>query len=215
MTRSNRKTPNIAIPRPSASVLLLRDGKDGIEVLMMRRAKSMGFAAGAIAFPGGGLEPDKDGTPEVSNDVAYRQCALRETAEETGITLPGPDALRLYARWITPAFIPKRFDTWFYLAALPAGETPIMASREMDDLWFDRPATLLEQHIDNIMLPQQMSLHGLLPFATVAEAMTAGGDQSGTALEPKIVDIDGQQRLEIPASFGGGHMPVPRFLKRS
>ena len=42
--------------RPAATVLLLRDGAHGLEVLMTRRATTASFAPGAYVFPGGGID---------------------------------------------------------------------------------------------------------------------------------------------------------------
>ena len=43
--------------RPAATVLLMRDGASGIELLMTRRSMTASFAAGAYVFPGGGVDP--------------------------------------------------------------------------------------------------------------------------------------------------------------
>ncbi len=81
---------------PSASVLLVRDGNDGLEVLMMERANHLSFAAGAFVFPGGKLDPSDSDYGFWSrrihdtcrfSDFAYRMAAIRELAEETGILL--------------------------------------------------------------------------------------------------------------------------------
>src|SRR6185369_5836966 len=46
-----------AVPRPAATVLLLRDTPSGLEVLMTRRSATASFAPGAYVFPGGGIDP--------------------------------------------------------------------------------------------------------------------------------------------------------------
>ena len=93
--------------RPAATILLLRDGDDGVETLMLRRTRSSGFVPGAWVFAGGrvdaadgdadaaarmeGLRPQDaaarlqlpdDATPPA---IAYYVAALREAFEETGI----------------------------------------------------------------------------------------------------------------------------------
>ena len=86
-----------ATPRPAATVLLLRDGPTGLEVLMTRRSMHASFAPGAYVFPGGTLDPaDRvvaasplavardDQDPE---QRAYAWAALREAFEELGILL--------------------------------------------------------------------------------------------------------------------------------
>ena len=93
-------------PRPAATIVLLRDGDTGVEVLLLRRNRSAGFAPGAYVFPGGrvddsdatadtfafvdGLTPEQaahrlelvDANPPA---IAYYLAALREAFEETGI----------------------------------------------------------------------------------------------------------------------------------
>ena len=71
--------------RPAASLILLRDGAAGMEVLMMQRAKSSAFLGGAYVFPGGAL----DATDEAGADpmAQYRFAAVRECFEESGILL--------------------------------------------------------------------------------------------------------------------------------
>lgn len=99
-----------AVPaRPAATVMLLRpsaaDGAvGGMEVLLMRRVESMGFAPGAFVFPGGGVdERDADGNlpwtgpgpaewaERLGTDISMARAlvcaAVRETFEETGVLL--------------------------------------------------------------------------------------------------------------------------------
>jgi len=85
----------IATPVPAATVMLLRDGDDGMEVFMIVRRHSIDFASGALVFPGGKVEAsDADPTwaefapldaapAERANIVA----AARETFEEAGLVL--------------------------------------------------------------------------------------------------------------------------------
>jgi len=84
-----------AVPRPAATVLLLRDGDGGLEVLMTRRSATASFAPGAYVFPGGGI----DAADAQAHDLAARRpgqqdqpltqaiAAIRESFEELGILL--------------------------------------------------------------------------------------------------------------------------------
>jgi 8-oxo-dGTP pyrophosphatase MutT (NUDIX family) len=107
---------SVAEPRDAASVLLLRaaPGQPGVEVYMLRRARSMAFAPGASAFPGGSVDP-RDAEDEVAwagPDAAgwgrrldappalaraLVCAAVRETFEESGVLLAGPAAGTLVA----------------------------------------------------------------------------------------------------------------------
>lgn len=87
-------------PRPAATVLLLRDGAGGIEVLMVTRNVAADFASGALVFPGGRVdESDHDeamlaacrAAPGIDRRaMAFRIAALRETFEEAHLLLARP-----------------------------------------------------------------------------------------------------------------------------
>jgi 8-oxo-dGTP pyrophosphatase MutT (NUDIX family) len=93
--------------RPAATIVLLREGRPGLEVLLLRRVRSSGFVPGAYVFPGGRVDAD-DATPAllarleglsperarrrlglavdaVPAAAAYVIAALREAFEETGL----------------------------------------------------------------------------------------------------------------------------------
>lgn len=98
--------------KDAATVLLLRDGDTGVEVFSIRRAASMVFAGGVIAFPGGGVDPsDYDAVPtsgptprdwstrlgvESTRASAVVTAALRECFEETGMLLTSPSHSMAY-----------------------------------------------------------------------------------------------------------------------
>src|SRR5437667_11277995 len=103
--------------RPAASVMVLRD--PGPEVLLVQRNPEARFMGGAWVFPGGAVDRD-----EGHGQDALRTAAVREVAEEAGIALQAPADLIPFSRWITPAQVKTRFDTWFFLAELPAGAEP-------------------------------------------------------------------------------------------
>jgi 8-oxo-dGTP pyrophosphatase MutT (NUDIX family) len=73
---------------PAATLLLVRDVPDGVEVLMVRRHAKSGFAAGALVFPGGKVDA-ADAAPAGEARAAallpFRIAAIRETWEEAGI----------------------------------------------------------------------------------------------------------------------------------
>jgi 8-oxo-dGTP pyrophosphatase MutT (NUDIX family) len=84
-------------PVPSSTLLLVRDGASGLEVLMVERHRQIDFAPGAMVFPGGKLD-DADAAPELhahcrgidgldAAGIALRVGALREAFEECGVLL--------------------------------------------------------------------------------------------------------------------------------
>lgn len=96
------------VPRPAATVALLRDGYDGIETYLLQRNPALEFAPGASVFPGGAVDDDDFGshwsalcdgpddraaTVELGVDgggLGYRIAAVRECFEEVGVLLGGP-----------------------------------------------------------------------------------------------------------------------------
>jgi 8-oxo-dGTP pyrophosphatase MutT (NUDIX family) len=97
-----------AVPKDAATVMLVRDTAAGLEVFLQRRVLGMAFAGGMTVFPGGGVDRrDADTSlawhgPEpawwasrFSCDVSLARslvcAAVRETFEESGVLLAGPD----------------------------------------------------------------------------------------------------------------------------
>jgi 8-oxo-dGTP pyrophosphatase MutT (NUDIX family) len=88
------------MPRPASTVLLLRDGPGGVEVLMVTRNVASDFASGALVFPGGRVDDADRGAamlgasravPGVDAEaMAFRVAAVRETFEEAHMLLARP-----------------------------------------------------------------------------------------------------------------------------
>ena len=91
---------DLSDPIPAATLILMRPGRNGPpELLVMERTKSMAFAAGALVFPGGRIDPDDtllgQRLGRGADHAAARIAAIRETIEETGIApalSPAPSA---------------------------------------------------------------------------------------------------------------------------
>ena len=95
-------SPPPPTPRAAASVVLWREGPDGVEVYLVRRGATQRFAPGFSAFPGGRRDPEDAEVPVAragANDPADVACAARELFEEVGVLateggpLPGAAAL--------------------------------------------------------------------------------------------------------------------------
>ncbi|CAO3436723.1 NUDIX hydrolase [Azospirillum endophyticum] len=146
-------------PHPAATLILLRDGPDGLEVLVMERHAGLRFAPGATVFPGGRLEPADHDPPwrarwpdgEPPADLAHRVAAVRECAEECGILLAGnslpPSSLaglrrslaagEGFAAALAHAGTGPALER---MAVLARWVTPEMLSRRFDTLFFLAPA---------------------------------------------------------------------------
>ncbi|MEW2622886.1 NUDIX hydrolase [Streptomyces sp. NPDC048106] len=246
-------------PKRAATVLLLKDTEAGPVIHMLRRRASMAFAGGAYAYPGGGVDPRDDDTrirwagptraswaQRLGVDEAGAQAivcaAVRETYEEAGVLLAGPDPetvvddttgddweadraalvareqsfaeflhrrglvlrsdlLGAWARWITPEFESRRYDTWFFAAALPKGQRTRNASTEADRTVWIRPAEAAAGYDrgELLMMPPTIAaLREMLPYGTAAEALTAAAARDLTPIQATARLQDGEIALSWP-----------------
>jgi len=145
---------------PAATVILLRDGVDGLETLMLRRNSKLEFAGGMWVFPGGRVDPE-DYPPDAPDDVeaAVRVAAAREAQEEAGLACD-PEAMVPFSHWTPPMVAIKRYATWFFVAEAPTGAVTI------DDGEIHGDAGEVE-----LAPPTWVTLDRLSRSATVAEAL--------------------------------------------
>lgn len=201
--RGSAEAPNLgepAIPRPSASVVLLRRGGEhgdrALEVLLVRRTESAKFMPGVWVFPGGAVDPG-DGAGE----AGHRACAVRELEEEAGIALPEGEELVLFSRWITPEVVSRRFDAWFFLALAPAHKPPEPDGVETTEAGWFEPAMALERQATGeleLSFPTIHQLHSLRPFGTSAEAIEAHRETIVEPILPKVIGTPEEHRVVLP-----------------
>jgi 8-oxo-dGTP pyrophosphatase MutT (NUDIX family) len=162
--------------RVAATVVLLRDGTNGLEVLLVERPSSRGSFAGAWVFPGGSVDPEdwpaQHPEAEPDEEAAARNAAVREVREETGLEVARDD-LVVASRWIPPTSAPRKFRTWFYLAPAPAGEIVLSPDECVDHVWLTPDAALQRHAAGALQLvpPTWVTLHGLAGIHTAAEAL--------------------------------------------
>ncbi len=201
--RGPAEAPNLgepAVPRPSASVVLLRRGGKhtdrALEVLLLKRAESAKFMPGVWVFPGGALDA-ADGAGE----AGYKACATRELREEANIELGEAGELVLFSRWITPEVVSRRFDAWFFLALAPAHTSPEADGVETTDSgWFEPQAALHAQAAGELALafPTIKQLESLVRFRTSREAIEAYRDHSVEVVLPKVIGNPEEFRVVLP-----------------
>jgi 8-oxo-dGTP pyrophosphatase MutT (NUDIX family) len=188
------------VPRQAATVIVLRGGADGLEVLLAQRNPEARFMGGAWVFPGGAVDA-ADG----EDDQAHRAAAVREVAEEAGMHLDDPEALVRFSRWITPAQVTIRYDTHFFLAPAPAGqEARIDGSEIVDARWFT-PASALEAYeADEILLvfPTIKHLEALARFASADELLDWARGRTVEPVEPRVIHEGEVARIVLPGEPG-------------
>lgn len=249
MTSPTEEAP--LVPRPAATVMLIRDDPHGIAVFLMRRHAKMEFAAGTMVFPGGGVD-DRDRNADLGGIGAWAGpppqwwaerfgiepdlaealvcAAARETFEESGVLFAGPagdpdgivgdasvyadarraladgtlsfadflrrenlelraDLLRPWANWVTPeAERTRRYDTYFFVGALPAGQRADGENTESDRAGWTTPQAAIDDFSAGrcFLLPPTWTQLDSLAGRTVADVL---------AVERQIVPV--QPHLEI------------------
>ena len=258
----------------AATVVVVRDGAAGLEVLVQERHVETDFVGGALVFPGGRVEDaDRDLDPSLvaggdPAEVGARfgtderggrgllVAAARESFEEAGVLfavdaqgdpvdgalLDEPDvaaaraalaarddrgdlaallrdrALRLtldayhpFAWWVTPDGMHRRYDTRFFVAAVPAGQVDTATSDHVETTsarWLT-PAACLDGHETGrftVIFPTRKVLGELAEHARVADLLDAIAGRTPDRIQPTIVTVDGQVLVQHPH---GGPPEVP------
>ena len=257
-------------PRDSASVVMLRDSADGLQVLLMRRHTDSAVLGGAYVFPGGKVDA-ADSAPEMlalldrvaepaltpEQAAAFYVAAAREAAEESGLLYLqvgaaeiaehsaatcerlrageafaallaehgarlDTDALAPWVRWITPrrpSVMNKRFDTRFFLAAVPPAQEARHDDFEVTEARWLTPRQALQQyraHEIDMAPPQIVSLLHLMQYRDVAHAMADARSRTPPLIEPQPADTaetrvlcyPGDEAHWVPARALPEHVPT-------
>ncbi|RMH13022.1 MAG: NUDIX hydrolase [Gemmatimonadetes bacterium] len=126
-----------AVPRPAATIVLLRDGASGPEALLLRRVRSSGFVPGAYVFPGGRVD-ESDADPALVSRLDGLTPA--RAAERLGLHDAHPPAVAYYLAAVREAFE----ETGILLARSPGGSPPPTAA-ESAALLAERDALLADE----------------------------------------------------------------------
>lgn len=181
-------------PYPAATVILVRDGARGPEVLLVRRAASLSFHGGAWVFPGGRIDEVDRQAAGAGADIreAARRAAVREAREEAGLVITA-DALVPLSRWITPEGMPRRFDTWFFAA--PAGESEVhVDGGEIDAHRWMRPEDALASQVRSeieLPPPTYVTLSGLIGHADASAVLEVVRQRPFRVYEPRLCVVEG------------------------
>jgi 8-oxo-dGTP pyrophosphatase MutT (NUDIX family) len=183
-----QETPAI----PAATVILLRDRASGLETLMVRRSAGLQFG-GMWVFPGGRIDPDDYVVSEPDDVlVAARRAATREAAEEAGLVIDEA-GLVPFSHWTPPAVTPKRFSTWFFVAAAPSGSVTVDGGEIHEHAWVPPAEALRRRDRGEIELapPTWVSLHRLAGYADVPAAIADAEVRQPEIFATRVAKVDG------------------------
>lgn len=181
----------MTVPTPAATVVPLRDGPDGLEVLLLRR-NSRGAFGGMWVFPGGQVD-GADRTDRSGEVEAARRAAVREAHEEAGLILE-EDRLVTLSFWLPPPEAPRRFATWFFLAPAAPDEVIEVDKREIHEhQWLTPDAAMALRNGGQIELapPTFTTLWWLSAHKRAADAMDAAAARSPERYETHVAVGDG------------------------
>jgi 8-oxo-dGTP pyrophosphatase MutT (NUDIX family) len=188
------------VPRLAATVILLRGEARSLEVVLVQRNPAARFMGGAWVFPGGAVH-----TEDGAGEKALRAAALRELNEEAGIDRIEPGELVPFARWITPAAVKIRFDTWFFLAPAPVGAEPRADGSEVIDARWYSPSGALEAGRRGelfLVFPTIKQLEQLSAFASAHQLLEHARGREVQPVEPQVVMEGETARIVLPGDPG-------------
>jgi 8-oxo-dGTP pyrophosphatase MutT (NUDIX family) len=181
-------------------VILMRGGNSGLEVLLVQRNPEARFMGGAWVFPGGAVDRS-----EGAGEAALRAAAVRELSEEAGIALSDPSELIPFSRWITPAQVKIRFDTWFFLALAPEDQEPQIDGQEIVQWRWYGPSDALRASADGELLlvfPTIKHLEQLSAFPTAGELAEHAVGREVLPVQPRVVRSGETARILLPGEPG-------------
>ena len=239
---------------PAATVILVRDGERGLEVFLVKRHGKASFMSSAFVFPGGKVDPADGGAEIAAIRELYEEAGIllveplpdpeRTIAERArlladelsfpellvrGRLVPAVHRLHWWARWVTPVQEPRRFDAEFFVAELPAGQSPSFDRKEtVEELWITPADAIERQATGHLRLapPQLRTFHELAAAGrTVADvvAVARARQEARAAICPQLVSDDGGLSIVLPWDPGyresqpipAGHLlatPPSRFV---
>lgn len=122
------------------------------------------------------------------------------------------DLLVPFAHWITPVFMPKRFDTWFFLVAAPADQVALHDGHEsVDSVWITPAEAEAARAAGRrtIIFPTLLNVRKLGRAATVAEAVANARSRPIVTVLPRVERRGGTPTMVLPADAGYDVVEAP------
>ncbi|BCB80213.1 hypothetical protein GCM10022251_06190 [Phytohabitans flavus] len=159
------------------------------------------FEEAGVLLAEGATLPESDELEGDRQRLVRRDVHLAEVLARRGLVLRS-DLLGAWARWITPEFEARRFDTYFFVAALPDNQLPRDVSGEADLTMWVRPADAIagfEAGRIAMLPPTVVLLRELAEYPDIAGVLAAVPDRdAATAVIPRPeIASDGTLRIRL------------------
>src|SRR6188474_3606318 len=213
-----------AVPRPAATVVLLRPGPDGPEILLTQRPASMAFAGDLFVFPGGRVD---DGDADDRFDGSpYEVAAIRELFEEAGVLLAErsgrrpPDQAAVAGAHRALVFGETTFGAIVealdlrlrpdLLAPISRWTTPPIMPRRFDTRFF---VADLPPGAEPTFVTEEVVAHRWLTARAALDAMAAGELAMWVPTSATLQHLEFATGLEgIRRRIAPGDVPAPRVV---
>ena len=190
----------------TAAIAAVRETFEECGVLLCRDATARGIGAPLV-----GAER-ATALAEYRAPIDRGEASFHDLIAGEGLVL-ALDQLQHFAHWITPTFMPKRFDTHFFLAKAPAGQLAAHDGRETTDSLWISPSDALSQEADGkatILFPTRLNLEMLRGCKDSRAAVDVANNWDVVTVTPEIItDPDGTPMLTIPEASGYRTLSVP------
>jgi 8-oxo-dGTP pyrophosphatase MutT (NUDIX family) len=144
--------------------------------------------------------------PEVRSAVDHGQTAFIDVVRELGVRLR-LDALAVFARWITPTMMPKRFDTWFYAVRAPADQVAAADGREAVDAEWIAPGEILrlaDAGERTVIFPTRMNVQLLAEASSAEDCVARANARTLVTVLPTVEVREDGRYLVLPSDAGYG-----------
>lgn len=181
-------------------IAAIRETFEEAAILLCRGERSVAWSAGPQAL-------------EARQAMARGELSFLDAVRAHGLMLDLA-GLVPFARWVTPDFMPKRFDTVFFLASAPPDQLAAIDGWEIVDTEWLAPADALRLAAEGtrtIIFPTRMNLQLLAEVPTVQAAMEAARARPVVTVQPRVVEREGKKFLTLPpdAGYGAVAEPIP------
>lgn len=183
-------------------------GQDGVALRIAAIREAYEEAGVLLARDRDGAFYAGEAAKDVRAAVAEDRVAFLDVVEDLGLKLD-LSALTVFSRWITPKLMPKRFDTWFYVAHAPLAQQAICDGHEAVDAEWIAPSLALDLAASGerkVIFPTRMNLQLLAESADPVDAVSRAEARELVTVEPWV---DGRVlRIQENAGYGAVTEPL-------